>query len=60
LPNRVEQREDDREHGIRKLSLLSFKFNWLSENGIFDRDTSSDRINRSPSSRKLRFWSVPM
>jgi hypothetical protein len=38
LPNRVEQRKDDREHGIRKLSLPAFKFNWLSENGIFDRD----------------------
>jgi len=38
LPNRVEQREDDRQHGIRKLSLLSSKFNWLSENGIFDRE----------------------
>jgi len=34
LPNRVEQRKDDREHGIRKLSLPAFKFNWLSENGI--------------------------
>jgi len=29
LSNRVEQREDDREHGIRKLELPSFKFNWL-------------------------------
>jgi hypothetical protein len=27
LPNRVEQREDDREHGIRKLSLPPFKSN---------------------------------
>ena len=38
LPNRVEQREDDREHGIRKLSSLSFKFNWLNENRVFGRD----------------------
>ena len=39
LPNRVEQREDDREHGIRKLSLPSFKFNWLNENRVFGRDS---------------------
>jgi hypothetical protein len=38
LPNRVEQREDDREHGIRKLSLLSLKFNELNENRVFGRE----------------------
>ena len=38
LPNRVEQREDDREHGIRKLWLPSFKPNWLNENRVLGRD----------------------
>jgi len=40
LWNRVAQREDDREHGIRNLSLLSFKFNWLNENRVFGKDTT--------------------
>ena len=46
LPNRVEQREDDREHGICKLSLPSFKFNWLNENRVFSRDTSVSKGKR--------------
>jgi hypothetical protein len=37
LPNRVEQRGEDREHDIRKPSLPSFKFNRLNENRIFRR-----------------------
>ena len=32
LLNRAEQRQDDREHNIRKPQLLPFKFNWLNEN----------------------------
>jgi len=40
LPNRIEQREGDREHGIRKLWLPSFNFNWLNENRGFGRDSS--------------------
>jgi hypothetical protein len=49
LSNPVEQREDDREHGIRKLSLLSFKCNWLNENRVFVRD-------RSATSAPLWLW----
>jgi hypothetical protein len=44
LPNRVEQRKDDREHGIQKLQLPLFKFNWLNENRVFGRDRSNNRF----------------
>jgi len=37
LPDRMEQRGNDREHSILKLSLPPFKFNWLNENGVFGR-----------------------
>jgi hypothetical protein len=37
LPDRMEQRGNDREHSILKLSLPPFKFNWLNENGGFGR-----------------------
>src|SRR5262249_17391317 len=36
-------------HGIRKLSLLSFKCNWLNENRVFVRD-------RSATSAPLWLW----
>jgi hypothetical protein len=32
LPNRRKERENDREHGMRKLSRRPFKFNRINEN----------------------------
>jgi hypothetical protein len=45
LSNRMEQREDDREHIERTVSGSSPKFNWLNQYGVFGRD-KSDRANK--------------
>ena len=37
LPNRRKERENDREHGLSKLSQRPFKFNWVNENRVFGR-----------------------
>jgi hypothetical protein len=37
LPNRRKERENDREHGLSKLSRRPFKFNWVNENRVFGR-----------------------
>lgn len=38
LPNRIEQREDDREHVAGNVSGSSSKFNRLKQYGVFGRD----------------------
>jgi hypothetical protein len=43
LPNRRKERENDREHGVSKLSREPFKFNLLNENRVFSRDRPSRR-----------------
>jgi hypothetical protein len=40
LPNRRKERENDREHGLSKLSQRPFKFNWVNENRVFGRHRS--------------------
>jgi len=37
LPNRRKERENDREHGLSKLSGRPPKFNWVNENRDFGR-----------------------
>jgi hypothetical protein len=41
LPNRRKERENDREHGLSKLSRRPFKFNWVNENRVFGRHRSA-------------------
>ena len=49
LPNRVEQREDDREHVARNVSKSSRKFNWLNQYRVFGRDRSiAGRVSPMP------------
>jgi hypothetical protein len=45
LPKRREQRENDREHVVCNVSGCSSKFNWLNQNGVFDRDRAA-RLRR--------------
>src|ERR1700676_3802802 len=37
LPNRRKERENDRDHGLSKLSQRPFKSNWVNENRVFGR-----------------------
>src|ERR1700676_4534214 len=37
LPNRRKERENDRDHGLSKLSRRPSKFNWVNENRVFGR-----------------------
>jgi hypothetical protein len=46
LPNRRKERENDREHGVSKLSREPFKFNLLNENRVFSRDRPWGRMDK--------------
>ena len=45
LPQRKEQRENDREHVVCNVSGCSSKFNWLNQNGVFGRSRWDKRGN---------------
>jgi hypothetical protein len=48
----MEERGNDREHSLLKLSLPPFKFNWLNENGVFGRHRKMQPDESSPEGRE--------